>query len=339
MAAIALALAQLLGTADQTFLLLYVGSITSFVSTYFVSMHYADRIAASPIDHLRTSTEVAIWCNKRMQMYSAFNAVADRGASAFSRGMRDGNAEWENEVPVDDGAGVTDSDGSPEDDEEYEDGEAQLAPDGTIVRNETEEQKHVRLFSQLANHASSLGLPLESADSLSLEELEAERDRIINTVRIGYEHALERFAGQEVAAMMAAAFYQHHYPFRYQECVCYARALRIMPSVDTRFFIHSRLQRMQQSDDNGLGPVERLMFDRELRKNTHLRVDAYRLMQNLWDTLAEPTPDLIQIEVTGMALQSTLSRLDVVYNRLLELNPESTSALRGYAQHLTDVVN
>jgi len=150
---------------------------------------------------------------------------------------------------------------------------------------------------------------------------------------------LEHYAGSELATIMASSFYRFHYPFHYQECVCYARALRKLPNIDTRFYIQARLQRLQQSDGNGLGPVERILFERELRGNAQLRVEAYRLMQNLWEIMSEATPDLMQIEETGMALQTTLQSLETSFVTMLELNPESTKTLRGYAQHLTDVVN
>jgi len=51
-----------------------------------------------------------------------------------------------------------------------------------------------------------------------------------------------------------------------------------------------------------------------------LRIEAYRLMQQLWDTMSEGTPDLAQIDATGVALQETLDSIERAFSRLLQLN-------------------
>jgi len=81
------------------------------------------------------------------------------------------------------------------------------------------------------------------------------------------------------------------------------------------------------------------MFDQEQRQSAQLRVEAYRLLQQLWDIMSEGTPDLVSIEQTGVALQETLNRIEQAYTKLLELNPQSTKTLRAYAQYLLDLKN
>lgn len=164
-----------------------------------------------------------------------------------------------------------------------------------------------------------------------MEELEAEKDRLLTSARVGYEHSIEHFSSSEVSAILASTFYRYHYVFHTQECLCLARAVRRNPSFDSRFYIYSRLRRLNESDGSGLGPIERIMFDQEEKQSAQLRIEAYRLLQQLWDIMSDGTPDLVAIEATGVSLQETLSRIEEAFGRLLELNPTSTKTLRAYA--------
>jgi len=64
--AFALCIAQLTGTSETAYIFLYVGSLACFAGAYSMSMGYAYRVADTPFELLRSPTEVAIWCNRRM---------------------------------------------------------------------------------------------------------------------------------------------------------------------------------------------------------------------------------------------------------------------------------
>lgn len=196
-----------------------------------------------------------------------------------------------------------------------------------------------RLVVQLAKHPSSLGMPLEAADQLSTAELQLEMERLLTAAKSGFEYGLEHFSGDECTALLAGMFYRFHYPFHLHECLCLSRALRRSPSVDSRFYIYSRLRRLNESDGSGLGPIERIMFDQGQKQAAQLKIDAYRLLQQLWNVLSEGMPDLQSVESTGVHLQDTLEQIEEAYTKLLALHPTSTKTLRAYAQHLIDLQN
>lgn len=179
--------------------------------------------------------------------------VADRGGSAAAQKRSGGeDEEWNN----DEAEEAEGKEGTSEEDDS--DSEGKAAGSGS---SETADGKQQRLLTQLAGYHSSLGVPIQSAEQLSIDEIEAEKVRLMDSARVGYEHCLEHFSNSEMSAILASTFYRHHYMFQTQECLCLARALKRSPSMDTRFYIYSRLRRLNESDGSGLGPIERLMFD------------------------------------------------------------------------------
>jgi len=118
-----------------------------------------------------------------------------------------------------------------------------------------------------------------------------------------------------------------------------SQALHRSPGVDTRYYIQERLQRLNESDGSGLGSVERLILEHEKKVISRQRIEAFRLMQNLWETLAEGTPDLANVESTGILLQQAISRIDCAFNKLLGINPQSVWTLRNFAQHIISIKN
>jgi len=282
-----------------------------------------------------------------MQKYAAFQAVVDRGGSSFSRLIEDDN---ENAIDADtlavheDGGPVERMDSNNFDHDEgaflseTKHGSAtggQLLPTASNYddNKDAEYRAHARAnhMHQLSMHPSNLGIPLQSVDQLTTEQLEAERNRIIETARKGYEHAMEHFSSSELMAIMAATFYRYLFPFHYQECTCLAHALRRGTNLDSSFYIYSRLRHLNESDGSGLGPIERILFDQERKSSSSLRVDAYRLLQQLWGVLADSTPDLLAVQEVGVQLLDTLNRIESSFDRLLHLNPQSTKTLRAYA--------
>jgi len=75
-------------------------------------------------------------------------------------------------------------------------------------------------------------------------------------------------------------------------------------------YVRSRLRELNESSGNGLGPIERIMFDQVNKSTVQMRVEAHRLVQQLWDILSDTTPDLVSIETTGILLQETLANMD-----------------------------
>jgi len=105
----------------------------------------------------------------------------------------------------------------------------------------------------------------------------------------------------------------------------------ISPGPDIRFYIRLRMLALNESDGTAMGPIERQLFDRQTRMGSQLRVEAFRLLQQLWQILSEATPDLVLIQETGEALEDTLERINTTFQQLLELNPKSSSTMRAYA--------
>lgn len=185
--------------------------------------------------------------------------VADRGGSAAAQKRSGGDdEEWNN----DEAEEAEGKEGTSEEEDTDSEGKAVgSGGGGSSGSSESAEIKQRRLLTSLAEHHSSLGMPIQSAEQLSIDEIEAEKVRLMDSARVGYEHCLEHFSNSEMSAILASTFYRHHYMFQTQECLCLARALKRSPSMDTRFYIYSRLRRLNESDGSGLGPIERLMFD------------------------------------------------------------------------------
>lgn len=161
------------------------------------------------------------------------------------------------------------------------------------------------------------------------------------------------FPQSSMAHAMAAQFYRHFHPNQYLEMMSLARASRLAPSLDVRFFVHQRAQQLREEADygsagaseaqsslkRGLSPIDRVLFDQQWSECQSLYKSAYRNLLTLWEVLDTARPDLFDIQTSGDSLRTVLARMHYLFRNLLRINPDSATVLRAYADFLLNLAN
>jgi len=116
-----------------------------------------------------------------------------------------------------------------------------------------------------------------------------------------------------------------------------ARARALSPSLDVLFHIYQRSTQLRETGSEGSSPIDRVLFDQMFAQAQEARTMCFSLLTQLWTAMASTAPDLDHLWTVGLRLQRTLHKADRLHLAMLELNGDSTSALRAYATHLLDL--
>jgi len=165
----------------------------------------------------------------------------------------------------------------------------------------------------------------------------AEQRRLIREAFRGMHFLLTQFPQSEMACMLASIGFRDHSPWLFHEAMALARARGLSPSLDVLFHIYQRSTQLRETGSEGSSPIDRVLFDQMYSQAQEARTDSFRLLTRLWSIMSTIAPDLDRLWSVGVSLQRKLRQADHLHRAMLDLNGDSTSALRAYATHLLDL--
>ena len=111
---------------------------------------------------------------------------------------------------------------------------------------------------------------------------------------------------------------------------------------DVAFFVAHREQEIRRqakaARDSDIVTVEALMkFDAQKVRAVRAVLRAREHQATFWAELNHESPSLMRLDEIGAAIQRNMEEANAGFEKMLHLNPNSVSALRDYAQFLSEV--
>jgi len=83
------------------------------------------------------------------------------------------------------------------------------------------------------------GVSLQVVDQLAPEDVKVELKRVRAEAERGYQYGMERFNRDEMAFIQFGIFTRYFATFSFLECIALSRALKLNPSMDSKFYSES----------------------------------------------------------------------------------------------------
>jgi hypothetical protein len=113
--------------------------------------------------------------------------------------------------------------------------------------------------------------------------------------------------------------------------------------IDVHHFTASRISDLNEEKHRvmtGKMTVEmRIYFEQQMQVATQKVSQCRTAILSFWNTLCEPSPDLVALQTKGVAIYAATKESEMVFRELLTLVPTSVPVLRKYSEFLLEVTN
>jgi hypothetical protein len=113
--------------------------------------------------------------------------------------------------------------------------------------------------------------------------------------------------------------------------------------IDVHHFTASRISDLNDEKHRvmtGKMTVEmRIYFEQQMQVATQKVSQCRTAILSFWNTLCEPSPDLVALQTKGVAIYAATKDSEMVFRELLTLVPTSVPVLRKYSEFLLEVTN
>ncbi|CAE7414626.1 tmcB, partial [Symbiodinium sp. KB8] len=352
--------------------LLVVGMVVAPMLGYFANVTYVGAVAGSDFASLRSSLQADIWARRRVALaqrlqansqhsgagrHGAARAGSQGGAAVSKRpGRRDSpvrgqsygrtasqaGAPARGELPMSARGGVrAGRTGKPVG---HAASLASLLGDrpgsvdgGELVVAGPRAPMRIQVFADNGPEAGreSAAEPATTGDLLPGVTSEA----LIEQASMAYDEMLKAWPKSAVTYASGSIFHRAYGSTVSSELTILAMARKQVGSAwDVSFLSYQRTRQLQERSASGLSAVDRILFDEAWTTAIDETTKAFAAQNKLYNHAVESNPDAHRIGKLAEELFKARSAAERKFRTMLQINPDSTTALRAYSRFCDDVL-
>ncbi|KAA0175948.1 hypothetical protein FNF27_02669 [Cafeteria roenbergensis] len=352
--------------------LLVVGMVVAPMLGYFANVTYVGAVAGSDFASLRSSLQADIWARRRVALaqrlqansqhsgagrHGAARAGSQGGAAVSKRpGRRDSpvrgqsygrtasqaGAPARGELPMSARGGVrVGRTGKPVG---HAASLASLLGDrpgsvdgGELVVAGPRAPMRIQVFADNGPEAGreSAAEPATTGDLLPGVTSEA----LIEQASMAYDEMLKAWPKSAVTYASGSIFHRAYGSTVSSELTILAMARKQVGSAwDVSFLSYQRTRQLQERSASGLSAVDRILFDEAWTTAIEETTKAFAAQNKLYNHAVESNPDANRLGLLAEELFLARSAAERKFRTMLQINPDSTMALRAFSRFCEDVL-
>ncbi|KAA0149369.1 hypothetical protein FNF31_07228 [Cafeteria roenbergensis] len=180
-----------------------------------------------------------------------------------------------------------------------------------------------------------------SADQVSTADLlpGVSAEGLLAQAALAYEAMLKAWPKSAVTYASGSIFHRAYGSTVSSELTILAMARKQVGSAwDVSFLSYQRTRQLQERSASGLSAVDRILFDEAWTTAIDETTKAFAAQNKLYNHAVESNPDAHRIGKLAEELFKARSAAERKFRTMLQINPDSTTALRAYSRFCDDVL-